>query len=363
MIKTNKKVGILTFHYSYYNYGAVLQTYSIFQLIKTLGCEPCIINYLPEKLTFKSKLLFFLQKILGFQFDLFRKKYIPNIYNKTTSISELKKLNNYFDCFVVGSDQVWRYRENHTELYRYFFDFVDDENLKISYAASFGLDHWEGNEEVTQKVKNLLKRFQAISVREESGVDICCNIMKVNATCVLDPTLVLDRKYFYEIAESSIFNNKVTKNYMAYMLLDNSIKNETFFKNIASEKNIDFINIKGRKISEKKNLVLFNNISKWLCYIKRAEIIVTDSFHCVVFSIIFRRKFVCIINEKRGTTRLENLLKLVGLQSRLFTSIDKVNKNIIFTNNIDFEEIEKKISMQKNISKKYLKNCLYHDTK
>lgn len=359
MLKSeNKKVGILTFHHSLDNYGAVLQTYSIYQLIKKLGYEPYIINFIPKDPSFKAKVFFALKKILGFQFDLFRKKYIHNILKEVDNIDDLKELNNFLDYFVVGSDQVWRYRDNHTYLYKYFFDFVNDEKPKIAYAASFGIDQWHGNEEVTQHVSKLLNRFHSVSVREESGVDICRNIMGVEGTKVLDPTLVLDSTYFHEIANCTKLNNTSPDSYIAYMFLDEPLNQEVYFRNLAAKNNLNFIKIKGITISSKKRLYFLNSVSKWLFYIKNAEIVITDSFHCVAFSIIFRKKFICISNERTGVTRLKNLLELIGLESRLITSLSQINEDEIFANDINYDEVEKILEKERNKSIEFLKNSL-----
>ena len=111
-MKTKKNIGLLTFHYSKYNFGAVLQTYSTYKTIEKLGYKAHVVNYVPKISTFTGKVWNFAMSFLGFRFDSFRKKYIPNILSKTQSESELKSLNGFIDGFVVGSDQVWRYVDN-----------------------------------------------------------------------------------------------------------------------------------------------------------------------------------------------------------------------------------------------------------
>ena len=359
MIKSaNKKVGILTLHYTHDNYGGVLQAYSIYQFIKTLGYEPYIINYNPTlRTSFKSKIHFALKKILGFQFDVFRKHYIPNILNESNSLEDLKKLNDHLDCFVVGSDQVWRYSDNLTDLYKYFFEFIDDDKPKIAYAASFGLENWNGNEIVTQHVKKLLKRFHSVSLREESGVNICKSLMNIEGVKVLDPTLVLDSTQFDAIAKNTGLRKTLPNSYIAYFLLDDSKKNEVYFKNLATEKHLKFIKIKGTTVLSKKKFYLFNSINQWLWYIKNSEIVITDSFHCVVFSIIFKKKFICFTNERTGITRLKSLLELLGLKSRLITSLNQINVDKMF-DNINYDEIEKILEEEKIKSVEFLKKSL-----
>ena len=114
---------------------------------------------------------------------------------KIQNTKDFKNLNNEFDTFIVGSDQVWRTVWLKEKSLHYFFDFVNDDKKKIAYAASFGVDYWEGTPELTEKIKPLIKKFDYISVREESGIDICKNTFGIdNAVCVLDPTLMISRE-------------------------------------------------------------------------------------------------------------------------------------------------------------------------
>jgi hypothetical protein len=353
------KVGILTFHYPYNNYGAVLQTYSIYKLIELLGYSPHIINFVPRNPSIKWKILFKLRTVLGFQFDVFRKRYIPNILKETKTEDDLKSLNKQLDCFVVGSDQVWRYRDNHAHLCNYYLDFVQDNKPKVAYAASFGIDCWPGSDSVTQKIQELLKRFHAISVREEAGVDICRAIMGIDGTRVLDPTLVLDRKYFHVLAEGTR-NNKTNHNrYLAYMLLDDSPQYQTFFKQLASKHHLDFRQIKGKMLSAKKDLCIFNSTAKWLSYLKYADVVVTDSFHCVVFSIVFRKQFICMSNAKRGVSRLRSMLGLLGLEARFVTSLSQITE-VLLTKTIPYDDVEYILDREKQTSLAFLENSLLH---
>jgi len=351
------KIGILTFHHSNYNYGAVLQTFSIYKLIETLGYDSYIINYTPSVYTVRKKTAALIVAMLGFEFEKFRRHNIPRILHKTETADELKKLNEILDGFVVGSDQVWRYRSDMNSLYKYFFDFVDDKKTKIAYGASFGVDYWDADKETTKNVKILIKRFNSISVREESGVKICKDIFGVESVNVLDPTLLLDKKYFHELADKQ---TKPTKpKYLAYMFLDDNKQNELFFRKIASSNDLKFVGINGKKVVSKKNFFLFKSVNRWLSYVKNAEIVITDSFHCTVFSIIFRKKFICIANQHRGVTRLENLLKRLNLESRFCSDINKFEEKKIVSE-IDYEKVEQILAKEKMKSINFLKNSLAH---
>ena len=353
---TKKKVGILTLHYSNNNYGAVLQAFSIFKLLENLGFESYIINYRPKISTLKGKLFIRLQKLFGFEFDKFRKTYIKSNMNINGGSENLNFLNKYFDAFVVGSDQVWRYRIDTKTLYTYFLNFVDNDKIKIAYGASFGLDYWEGDEIVTSEVQHLMKHFHGISVREVSGVNICKNIFNSESELVMDPTLTINKKYFFEIAEKSC-SNPLKENYLAYMLLDESDDVKLVFKELAQKRKLKFVNIKGIPVFSKKGFYIFNSLGKWLNLIKYAEIIVTDSFHCTVFSIIFHKKFVCLANKSRGVTRLQNLLNLIGEKSRFYMNPNEIDESLIFKE-IDYRKIDSLLASEVGKSIDFLKKNL-----
>jgi len=352
-----RKIGILTYHYSFNNYGAVLQGYSMYKLIEIMGFDSYLINYVPKNDTPKKKIIHAIKKSLGFRFEKFRRKHTKRIPNNIIHEENLKELNNKLDGFVVGSDQVWRYRDNENELLSYFLNFAGLEKLKIAYGVSFGVDSWEGDQQITNKIRNLINKFHAVSVREESGIKICKQIFNVNSSKILDPTLVLNKQYFYNLANVKIIQGKTNFNYLAYMLLDESKEAECLFKNIAKNNGLKFYNIKGIPIMPKYGFYLFNSISLWLNNIKNAELVITDSFHCTVFSIIFHKKFVCIANEYRGITRLINLLEMINLKSRLFKSLNNVKEDFIFSE-IDYKNVDQRLEFEKKKSITFLKQNL-----
>lgn len=350
------KVGILTFHHSNYNYGAVLQTYAIYHLIRSLGHETYIINYIPVAKGFRKKLAAVIVALLGFNFRKFRKKHIPGILHKTNNYRELKQLNNMLDAFVVGSDQVWRPRPDTDSMYHYFLDFADDQKHTLAYAASFGVDYWDAPDSVTEKIRTLISRFDAVSVREQSGVTICKNIFNVDSTTTLDPTLVLDKTFFERIIEQKP-TKKIKHKTMVYMMLDDSKSNEVFFKKYAQKLHMKFERINGKRIVSKKGFFYYKSVGNWLYNIKQAEVVVTDSFHCTVFSILFQKKFLCVANPYRGTTRLENLLKLLQLEAKLIYRKEEAKMEQLLEN-IKYQKVHQLLEQEKKLSLKFLKKNL-----
>lgn len=356
-----KKIGILTFQYpENRNFGGILQSYAHMCLIKKFNQDVNLINYYPFELkknnSFKERLITTLESRYFIEFS---KKFL-NLTRRIDNVDEAKELNHEITTFIVGSDQVWRSKWLQEKVKHYFFDFVDINKKKIAYAASFGVDFWEGNKELTEEIKPLIKRFNSISVREESGINICKNTFGIdNVVCVLDPTLMISKEDYQLILDDWKDKSHLNKKYIAHMLLDDNEKLREESQNIANYLKADIKHIKGKykKILWKKYFA-YNKVSQWLTYLKDAELVITDSFHCTVFSLIFHKKFIVVANSARGTARLETLLGKVGLKDRFFTNIEDIIKSGILDKKIDYNEVDKKLEIYRKSSMEFLKKAL-----
>lgn len=353
------KIGILTFQWANNrNFGASMQSFACKSLInKVTGKDNGkIINYNPTNFNLVKRIFHF---FTGLSFNEYNNKFLK-ISKEIYDSENLKKLNNEFDTFVVGSDQVWRTVWLKEKSLHYFFDFVNDDKKKIAYAASFGVDYWEGDEKLTEEIKPLIKRFDHISVREESGIDICKNTFGLdNAVCVLDPTLMISREDYQSILDDWQDKSHLKKKYIAHMLLDDTKELKKESQNIADYLKADINYIKGKSFKILgKDIIFYNKVSQWLTYLKDAELVITDSFHCTVFSLIFHKKFVVVANPVRGIARLETLLSKVGLEDRFFTDIKDVMKSGILDKEIDYNEVDKKLETHRKYSMDFLKKAL-----
>lgn len=353
------KIGVLTYHYSKNNYGAVLQTFASVFLLKKLGLDPTVLDLRPkeDRLGKRNVKSIILKAIRGEKkFDKFRKNYMK-FTTPLWTYEDCEEQNSFFDTFYAGSDQIWRPVMAKDRLYRYFFDFVDDDKDKISYAASFGTHIWEGTEKDTAKISNLLKRFKAVSVREDSGVKICENEFNVNAIHVLDPTLLLNQEDYNKIIKDTGKKIKNQPKYIGLYLLDD-IKGEGMIpKKVQEQKGLATKNIYSETLKIfNYNFFRYNEVGEWLQGIKNAEIVITDSYHCVIFSIIFQKEFICIINERKGVSRIESLLNMLGLENRMYSK----NDLSVDLNNppIEYSRVSKKLDQQKEASLSYLKTAL-----
>ncbi|MFW5886270.1 MAG: polysaccharide pyruvyl transferase family protein [Bacteroidota bacterium] len=351
------KIGILTYHFSKNNFGAVLQTYASFQVLKKLNHEPQVINLLPgKKQNIKSKLKHFIKLYLfnNIRFEQFKKTHL-HLTEPFYSDENLHKLNSRFDAFYVGSDQVWRASMSKERLIHYFLDFANDEKIKVAYAASFGISKWEGDIEITKQIKPLIKRFNAIGVRENDGVTICKQTFNVDAKQVLDPTLLLDEKDYLKILKK---NKKFEgRDYIGYHLIQDREANGPLWKKVKTENTFRVINLFGEKKSVlSKRYLKFNSIENWLYGVKNASLIVTDSFHCVIFSIIFQKNFVCIPNLHGGISRLNNLLNMLELQDRLCTA-ESLDFNYYISNSVNYSLVNEILIQQVKKSIGFLDNA------
>ena len=255
-----RKVGILTFQYpENRNFGASLQSYACMKLLKKFTENVELINYYRDVYSIKSKLVFLLE---GRNFKKYNEKFL-SLTKKIKKEDKLEFLNKKFDIFVVGSDQVWRSIWFKDVAKHYFFDFVDDNKKKIAYAASFGVDFWEGDKNITGEIKPLIKKFDYISVREESGVNICKDIFEIDdAICVLDPTLMISKEDYQPVLDDWKDKSHLNKKYIAHMLLDDEIFLREESKKIANYLGAQINYIRGKTIRILgKNLTLYNKVS------------------------------------------------------------------------------------------------------
>jgi len=367
-----KNIGIVNYHYSNHNYGAVLQAAALHcYMNKELGIQSEHINFMPNgaKVTWQAKLK---SQVKGVLMDLglkekkithnsfvnpeifqeFRNKWLPTSAKTFNTFDELSQADLSYSHVIVGSDQVWRpsYAGNATLVY--FLAFLNKGVKKISYAASFGTDFWELNQEDTAKIATEIKSFDAISVREKSGVDICKNTFAVSAEHVLDPTLLVGRGLFDDIIGDKSADDASD---IVYYKLDIDSDFEAFINNAAASLNFTEKNI---YYSSKGRSHYYRPVESWLRNIRESKLVITDSFHCVCFAILFEVPFVYYPNDNRGLTRLESLLSLLDLTHHIYRGdVDPVEltKELM---KIDYVQVNKKLAELRGASAKFLADAL-----
>ena len=245
----------------------------------------------------------------------------------------LNELNDYeFDAIIVGSDQVWRPKYAFPDIRSFFLDFLknNQKTLRISYAASFGTDIQEYSEKEIRDCGNLIEKFDAVSVRENSAIHLINNVFiwKCSATpqLVLDPTMLLEKDEYLKIVPCSTKIEKTKE--LFYYILDMTPDKRKLIDSICIDKGLKEFTVFPRSIlpNSKVEDKIIPPVEKWIQGFNRADLIITDSFHGCVFSIIFNKPFIVYANKKRGITRFSSLLEIFNLEDRLITSSSEFNQ-------------------------------------
>ena len=363
------------------NYGGLLQAYALQTVLKNMGHDVLTEDRRYPKLSGKEALKYQIKRLLG----PIRRRYYPAqnevatirkntdkfirerirttepVYSNTKE--ELSKYN--FDSYIVGSDQVWRPRYS-PYLLNYFLDFAQDQNVKrIAYSASFGTSEWEFSEEETRQAAVLIKKFDAISVREDSGVRLCRDYFGVDALHTLDPTMLLDKQDYMSLINDDCVKKKETMKVVSY-ILDQSKEKWLVMDTISRRLEISFSDIE--RLGPKRDFIsngpryisecIYPPVEDWLSRFSDADFVVTDSFHGTVFSLIFKIPFITIVNNRRGIDRFTSLLNYFKLENRLVSSHNKVQINELIETPIDFNSVEIIMRKAQSESLVFLNNAL-----
>jgi hypothetical protein len=321
-----KKIGIITLN-GYFNYGNRLQNYALQESIKSLGymADTIILQQgeRDNRIDFNKENLnkILLRIKVGIKNPLFHKrqslfiKFTKGFINEVIykkSEESFKEVDNNYDFFVVGSDQVWNpYYMEDSELF--FLSFTKN-HKKIAYAPSFGVNRIP--KKYINEYRNGLSQFKCLSAREELGVKIIADITKREANVVLDPTFLLTKEQWIGISVPSVHKPKV-KYLLTYFLGEKSNEMKEYIHRIAKIYGLKIINL--AEVKDKKGYV--TGPLEFIDYIKDASVLFTDSYHGSIFSILLETPFV--VMERKGdrysmNSRLETLLKIFHLESRRY---------------------------------------------
>jgi len=331
-----EKVGILNFHFAN-NYGAVLVPFSLRKAVESLGYRAEIINYIGQTVQEQPSFMYF------------RGKYLAPLSRKYLAMEELREDAGNWQRVVVGSDQVWRMFDTGV----YMLNWMSGNCTLTSYAASFGHDRYEGNIPRSQAYC-LLKRFDAVSVRESSGVDVCRDDFGIEAVQVLDPTFLPDASVYEEIIDAQP-HDVPSGPYVCCVFLSAAsrecFRDLTLLLDIRSKyRLVDPIR------NEKGDM---RPVAEWLALIKNARYVLTDSFHGAVFSIIFQKQFLAVMHEGfNGNARIPSLLAGLGIDhSRIVTSMDALTMDS-FSRDIDYDVVNARLEEKRRLSMVFLRKAL-----
>lgn len=374
MNQVKRKVAVMTLKDSP-NYGGILQAYALQKAVEKLGHECYLIDYMNRE--FRRKFAFFGKpRGMSTLYWLFKKAQYPlmtvmmrrmmpfydhmNVTEHFEDPKELKKLNSEFDMFMTGSDQVWACDLNYNDD-SYFLSFADTDHKKVSYAASFGRTVNMMKPEEKEFIAPLLGRFDVLTVRENSGVEVVKELSgRVDAIPVLDPTFLLDRSDWERVASHN-YKGRGKKYILCYLM--QSRKNDTealgLAKRMAKNTGLPII-----KICRGLTSVLWGEtayvptVEEWLGLFMDAEYIITNSFHGMAFSVNFQKNFTSFIegDPKSGrNSRIYDRCKDFGLLDRIQVV---GNKNAARTESINYEKPIQELGKLRNESINYLKKAL-----
>ena len=282
-------------------------------------------------------------------YPFFQRKITPHTQPIYTS-RRLKKVCSHYDVIIVGSDQVWR-AEILPNIEDYFLSFLGDSKIKrIAYAASFGKENPGYKEIQKRRCGEAIGKFSAISVREIVGKKIIKDFGWPVTSCevVVDPTMLLDRKDYQSLISGIDLNESV----FGY-ILDQKPEKLEMLTYLADYYNLSPINfLEGSDLNE----YIYPPVEEWLSRIAHSKFIITDSFHGVVFSIIFNIPFAVVINRDRGTARFETVLKTFELQDRAVNSI--ADLKTVVKRPIDWKRVNCILNDKKNDAECFLKKSL-----
>lgn len=324
----NKKVGLMNFNYPRDNYGALLLAFAMEKVVRDLGYEPYTINYYKNPITMNFDPQSAMWK--------FREKYLT-LSGFAVEKRDLKQFNNMFEKFIFGSDVIWK----DTREYVYFADWIKGKKTLIAYGASF----CENQQPAPDWYKRgCMRRFDAVSVREKSGIDICRDYAGIDATHVIDPSLLLHPKDYQCIIDDGKVEIPCGK-YAVYY---------TFWKFNPYDVCLDMPLYNAFKDGSNHS----RSFAQWLALIQNAALVITSSFHGICFSLLYNRPFVYLAKPGEDNERAKSLLTKFGLDERLIVCSEKEIADAVAHMQINWSEVNKKIDAFRIFSLNWLKNAL-----
>lgn len=377
------KIGILTLPL-HHNYGGVLQAYALVMVLRKFGFDPILLN---RRVNNGNCVRIILRNILSYIKRLYKSyilrdksyilcnpfvleypygplyRFITQKIPRCNRIISSKTLSQYIcnhklDVVIVGSDQVWR--QEYSPCITDFFLSIEPKHdfRKIAYAASFGTEECDIDSDKRQACISGLKNFDAISVRELSGLKILRNTFGFEGKLVLDPTLLLSAYDYESLFEG--FSKSTNSSGLVSYILDDSEDKLFIWRDVKSQYNIEaHVNLKCFSFRKPQGDYVIPTLEEWLLAFHNADYVVTDSFHGCVFSIIFKKQFVVIANPNRGLDRFYSLLDNLNLRNRLvfdYAEFKKRNDELLET--IDYKKVDIRRHALMVDSLKYLQESL-----
>lgn len=336
------------------NYGSSLTCFAINRTLKNMGYSVLMLEHpgiQPQE-----------------RYDSYGIQFAKHFYDisKITKEKDFSRFNAVCDSFVVGSDQVWNWWCNKDIGFGYYFlNFVNKDHRKVAYAPSFGSDWTSYPDHTRIRVSYWLSRFDAVSVREKSGVQICERDFNRKADWVMDPVFLCDIASYEEAVALS--KRVETEPYLFAYILDvteekfNAVKQAAKAKGLSYRIAIDGLGNKAelnKQLGNDPNIITNLRIEDWLYYIKNASFVIADSFHGFCFSIIFKKQVIAFVNAHRGKARFDTISEAAGLEEYVVESVDDIAKRDLLEKEIDYTQVDANLAPYIEFSRNWLKKAL-----
>lgn len=353
------KISVITLQ-NVSNYGSVLQAYATQVFFQSLGYQVEMVDYWRrnmidqniaqdlvehknlklKKYWGKSNILKLLAKDFLYlkiknnakPFRDFVKKNIVITRISYTSYEQLKENPPIADIYCVGSDQVWNSGWNGNFDLSFYLCYAPEGKRKIAFSSSFGVETISQDE--GQKIKNSLRDFSFISVREKSAITLLNDIGISNVYWFLDPTLLIDKKQWETLVKKNFI--KKEKYILVYQLNENSFFDQAV-EETSKMTSTKIIRLEYKQSKKNGEHIVRPSISEWITYFYYADYVITDSFHATAFSINFEKQFVNILPSKYGT-RITSVLELCGLLNR---KINRIEDIVTLVSSIDYNSVNR----------------------
>lgn len=365
------KICTITCH-DVYNHGASMQAYALMTYLTNIGHYVEIIDYKPDYLSnhynmksidnpkweknMLTKGIYLTLKTPGRlislkrkkAFDEFRENNLVLTKKRYTSNEELKMNLPEADAYICGSDQIWNSLHNNGKDPAFYLDFVPDNKIKASYAASFATDTID--DKYKPMVKEKVSRLDGVGIREKSGVKIAKELGINNAINVVDPVFLLNKEDWDNIGNET-FEDK----YVLVYDFDKSTLVEKIATDIAKKKGLKIYTINADKPKYADKHFNLSGPKTFVSLVKNAEFVISNSFHAVVFSVIYNKNIAIVNRTENINTRMRDLLYDLKLNDRLVD--DDYNLGSVLKE-IDYREANKSLNDKIKISKEYLNEVL-----
>lgn len=361
--KMVKKVAIITYSRAY-NYGSALQTFALNCFLRSLGNDVKTIDYTTRKQRDIYKLFEPITGVLSVfrnvhslmnyskldkhkkNFDEFLSRNVP----MTAKTQKLESLNGDFDYFVCGSDQIWNVQCTDFNP-NYMLSFVTDKQKCVAYAPSLGAGAC--NELTKETISQYTSRFKALSSREIKSSSIIESATQRQVEKVLDPVFLLSSNEWSQIASDKLLKG----DYILGYFIGDVAGMRDFAEQLSKSRNLPVVVIYKNLRDLKYNFKNYYEVgpAEFVSLVKNASYVVTNSFHAVSFSLIYKKDFWAFVEPGSSDTRVSDLLDGVGLNDRIVNNCQSNDflKAIPYSS-LDFRVLEDKIET----SKKFLINNL-----